>query len=244
MFHHALFLASDSTSEAARFEVSSLPQQTLMELLFAKFGRPTDIRNPDGTFKDIHNWQRVNVGLNGDVLEITYGMTFLQGSLALEYVPSTVKVLNFAFCTLRGTINVAALANSVEIITLQNNRLHGSVAFDALPSSTKRLSLQSNFFSGHVDLWHLPTSIEIMNISENRFEGSLCFEQLPNSLDTLLVQKNQFLGSISLRNIHKELRMLNFSSNLLSGVLDMTKVPKDTVVEFIPNRFEKIMRER
>eukprot|EP00009_Paramoeba_aestuarina_P017259 CAMPEP_0201540218 /NCGR_PEP_ID=MMETSP0161_2-20130828/70825_1 /ASSEMBLY_ACC=CAM_ASM_000251 /TAXON_ID=180227 /ORGANISM="Neoparamoeba aestuarina, Strain SoJaBio B1-5/56/2" /LENGTH=342 /DNA_ID=CAMNT_0047947669 /DNA_START=18 /DNA_END=1047 /DNA_ORIENTATION=- len=126
----------------------------------------------------------------------------IAGSLALEWLPPTLRSLRAS-----------------------TNSLYGSLNLTDLPSILEDLFAADNQFSGEICLIQLPKTLRNLNLGRNRLSGSLNLEYLPENMRLLCVEKNQFHGRVSLGNLPKGLTLLYLNDNVLEGEIDLTRLP-------------------
>lgn len=77
--------------------------------------------------------------------------------------------------------------------------LTGSVDMANLPDSVQIVDLSGNALSGDLDLSNLPGTLEYLSVASNRFGGALNLAALPSSLQYLYLDNNNFCGTSPLK---------------------------------------------
>ena len=188
----------------ARADKSSLPQQTLMELMvqgISKEKLESTFTDASGNFHDYTTWECVSCDENDNVYQVCKMSVNYRG-LNLEYVPSTVRRIIFMSAQLDGTVPWGALPPALEKLNLAVNFLEGSARLDLLADSTQRV-----------------------NIARNSLTGSLLLEKLPKSPIELIAFKNNFSGSVNLSSVPPKCVEIDATWNNLTGGLDITALP-------------------
>nr|XP_043639641.1 probable inactive receptor kinase At2g26730 [Erigeron canadensis] len=146
------------------------------------------------------------------------------GVFCYDQTPPSVKSITLNSFNLSGFFNpgticnVPSLANSIVVISLENNNLHGENFYDI--SNCKRLThlyISGNQFSGNLpdSLSHL-NNLKKLEISNNGFTGSLPGLNRITGLTEFLAQNNNFSGSIPEFDF-SNLETFNVSNNNFSG---------------------------
>ncbi|KNH05233.1 hypothetical protein XU18_3717 [Perkinsela sp. CCAP 1560/4] len=147
--------------------------------------------------KEIEEWKGVEIE-DGQVVEIAWRQFKLEGSLHLEWLPSSVMEFDAT-----------------------GNYITGTLDWASLPTSMKSISLGCNAFTGSIDLGRLPESMKSLNVHYNQLSGSLKLGNLPDTLTEFYAIGNEFSGSVDLTRLPAALSWLNLSQNQLSA--DPTK---------------------
>ena len=100
-----------------RVDLESLPQQALMEMVIEGITNKRKICGDADEPKDIEEWKRVSIE-DGQVVEIDWSLFALEGSLHLEWLPSTVREFGVTWNRFTGTLDLASLPTSMEAINL------------------------------------------------------------------------------------------------------------------------------
>ncbi|KNH08125.1 hypothetical protein XU18_1291, partial [Perkinsela sp. CCAP 1560/4] len=178
-----LFLEAVDSS-IGRVAHDSFSQQALMEVVIEGITNKEDICGDADERKEIEEWKSVTIE-DGEVININWNVYYLEGSVHLGWLPSSVR-----------------------IFTAINNRLTGTVDWASLPTSMERLDLETNAFTGSICLEKLPMRMEYLDVSENMFCGSLKLESLPKAMIYFVAYNNQFSGSIDFTRLPAALRCL------------------------------------
>ncbi|KNH05798.1 hypothetical protein XU18_3209 [Perkinsela sp. CCAP 1560/4] len=137
-----------------RVDLESLPQQALMEMVIEGIANKEKIcGNPDEP-KDIEEWKGVTVE-DDEVVDIDWQRRKLEGSLYLEWLPSTVRGFTVTWNLFTGTLNLASLPRSIKNLYL---------GFNAFTDPTK----------GHLSVvgW---TSTPVLGEAKNLFKPLVVF---------------------------------------------------------------------
>mmetsp|Transcript_40166 Transcript_40166/g.63539 ORF Transcript_40166/g.63539 Transcript_40166/m.63539 type:complete len:231 (+) Transcript_40166:1-693(+) len=171
-----LFFSEDSN--LARVDVTTLPQQTLMEMVVDGFENKGRLFDDDGCYLDVDKWTGVTVNANAEVHDVDWrdyqDRHFPEGgTLELRWLPGTV--VGFA---------------------LTGSEMHGTVEIGRLPEVMERLYLQRNWLSGTIDLPLMPRPMIYLILHTNRFHGPLNLQNIPDTLTDLLLNSNSFSGTV------------------------------------------------
>ena len=127
-----------------RVDRESLPQQALMELVIDGITDDKEICGNANEPKDIEEWIGVTVE-DGEVIEIDWPQCDHDGSLHLEWLPSSVRKFDAS-----------------------GNDITGTLDLEALPTAMGQLNLGFNAFTGSIGLERLPERMEYLDVSANR----------------------------------------------------------------------------
>jgi len=218
----------------SRPDKSTLPQQTLMELLVAEFDDKEAFRDSDGYFTDIADWVGVTVSDASEVTDINWekemgfglfgddddddalddlGIPKPGGSIDLSLVPPTVIDLLIPDLKLHGTIDTFALPRSLSTIDLDGNNFHGTFAAKGLPSGIDSIYIGNNRLSGTFDIAALPRKLGVVSLAKNMFGGTLSLKDFPPDLQFAVFIDNQFHGPVDLSVLPKRLYNLRLEGN-------------------------------
>ena len=191
----AIFLSCLDT--AHRVDKSSLPDQTLFELLVA------DIENKDELFQDSHV---------PELEQIAFVDLTKDGHI------TSIDMHNRG---LKGRTDLYWLSPKLDRIGVNRNALSGTFDTFHLPADIRYVSLAVNTFTGPVNLRELPSRMQNLNLAQNLFTGPLHFDNLPASLFVLYVNRNRFEGTIDMRAINRKItrpsRALGYSDCWKTG---------------------------
>ena len=185
----------------SRLDATSLPQQTLMELLVQDIS--TDkFKNADGDHLEACKWPAVSCNLAKDVETISFALycqAFFpdSGTIHLDYIPHTVKTFIVSTNNLEGTCDTWSLPREMTVFLAHSNRLHGSFDLAGLPRDLFALSIAQNRFSGGLSIGDLPPQLTKFNAECNFFSGSLDLEKLPETLSNFTVDRDRFEADFS-----------------------------------------------
>ncbi|KNH05433.1 hypothetical protein XU18_3404 [Perkinsela sp. CCAP 1560/4] len=148
--------------------------------------------------KEIEEWKGVKIE-DGEVVEIDWDDFHLQGSLHLEWLPSSVKDLMVRWNRLTGTLDWASLPASMQSLYLECNAFTGSICLERLPERMLFIGVSYNHLSGSLKLESFPDTLTHFYASTNKFSGSVDLTQLPAALTQLDLSENQ-LSVLTLGN--------------------------------------------
>ena len=177
-----------------RVDLESLPQQALMEMVIEGIANKEKICGDVDEPKDIEEWKGVTVE-DEEVVVIDWDRCKLEGSLYLEWLPSSVRRFLVGSNNLTGTLNSASLPTSIKSIYLGYNAFTGPIDLGRLPESMKGLHVQYNQLSGSLKLGSLPGTLTDFDAIGNEFSGSVDLTKLPAALVNLNLHKNQLSES-------------------------------------------------
>ena len=213
------FLFCAYSSSLGRFEIETLPDQTLMELFMQDCPDLVKMRFQDyqGDYRDICTWDFVDCDESDTIQEIAYECAGREQRVNIAYLPRSIK--RFSLIAQRGrkfagSADLTQLPDSLEDFSIEGNSFFGEVSLESLPESLQQLYLNENNFEGTVNLCKLPAGLCKLDIYDNYFERALNLEMLPAALETLDVSKDAFDGEISLKHLPEALVKLNISKTL------------------------------
>ncbi|KNH06249.1 hypothetical protein XU18_2754 [Perkinsela sp. CCAP 1560/4] len=176
-----------------RLDYASLSQQALMEMVISEITNKEKICGDVDEPEDIEQWEGVIIE-DGEVVVILWQVRRLEGSLCVEWLPSSVMELHAIEKKFTGTLDWASL-----------------------PTSMKSISLGCNAFTGPIGLERLPKSMKYLEVCKNQFSGSLKLDSLPDTLTYFYANSNQFSGSVDLTRLPADLMDMGLFENQLSG---------------------------
>ena len=208
----------DTSAHLGRFDYDSLPQQALMEMLIEGIENREKLFGSNEEPKDISKWERVTFNEIGEVIKINWSCYFLQGSVNLECLPSTIRELDLWKNSLTGTISLRNLPKNLKHMSVSMNKLDGSLNLENLPKSLKELIFHVNKFTGEINLTKLPVEMEYLNVSHNQLTGSIDVTSLRASIKYLYLNNNNFEGETDFSKLPESLQKFRVSNNTnLSG---------------------------
>ena len=144
-----------------KVEKSSLSHNVLVELFVDGLtdNCKEDLRLPPDIQADGCSWYGVNTNEDGEVVDIEWQRSDIEGALNFRWLPETLWTL-----------------------FLDGNALEGTIDFTALPRALVRFYIDRNSFSGEADLTRLPASLEDLDIYRNKFHGPINLTALPSGL--------------------------------------------------------------
>ena len=114
----------------ARVDLEIFPHQSFMEMLFDGFVEKSRYHSHmNGCARDIAEWNGVNVNPQGAVIKIDWRDCIrfnhfpLGGTIALQYLPSTVRKFYLTGSNMQGTVDVAGLPREMQRFHMQRNHL-------------------------------------------------------------------------------------------------------------------------
>ncbi|KNH04620.1 hypothetical protein XU18_4188 [Perkinsela sp. CCAP 1560/4] len=173
-----LLLFSTADSSLGRVDYNSLPQQALMEMVIDGITNKVKICGDIDEPRDIEEWKRVEIE-DGEVTEIDWYQFDIEGSLHLEWLPSSVRKFEATSNRLTGTLDLASLPTSMEWLDLAHNAFTGSIGLEALPERMEYLNVSNNELSPNPTKGHLSvvgwTSTPVLGEAKNLFKPLFVF---------------------------------------------------------------------
>ena len=236
-----------------RVDVSSLSDQTRMELLVADIQHLSAVQSTTGEFLDIKQWRGVDI-IDDYVDYIVFNHTDIfigeddfvvgpGGSIDLRWLPSKLAWLDLHDMLLEGTIETADLPRDLQYVDLTRNNLKGTLCMKGLPQNMQKLRIGDNKLCGSLHLEHSPPNLVAFDAHWNGFEGTLDFRHLPEKMDTLNLRDNKFSGSIDLSKIPSSLTHFYFNRTQISQETLVIAVPTNGIDRFYvdKDRFDRIV---
>ena len=118
---HAVVYFACADNCIGRFDRSTLPQQTLMELFIFGLDGVNKICGCRNNPVEVCEWGDVICSADGKVRDS--GSKSLQGTLSVECLPSSTKKIDMLWNSLIGTIKLAELPGRMENLRIHRNRL-------------------------------------------------------------------------------------------------------------------------
>eukprot|EP00008_Paramoeba_atlantica_P005195 CAMPEP_0201486102 /NCGR_PEP_ID=MMETSP0151_2-20130828/10166_1 /ASSEMBLY_ACC=CAM_ASM_000257 /TAXON_ID=200890 /ORGANISM="Paramoeba atlantica, Strain 621/1 / CCAP 1560/9" /LENGTH=198 /DNA_ID=CAMNT_0047870545 /DNA_START=53 /DNA_END=649 /DNA_ORIENTATION=- len=143
-----------------------------------------NITNPHASWTT-HNkqWDGAERDLKGATRVIDWFSRGLSGTLQWEYLPRSLKELNFYDNKLYGSVDLVDLPPGLVVLDLSYNRFSGSLELTKLPETMEELILSENQFAGWVDLNRLPRRLSTFAVRNNaELTGKLEPEKLPRDM--------------------------------------------------------------
>ena len=212
-----------------RFDIASMSDQAMMELLVGTFHSKSKRKLKAVTrsmeYVDIARWACVISSDSGEVTGIRFQNETI-GEINLQYIPKGVKRFEALGSTLAGTLETSALPHGLVVFYLVVTRnFTGTVEMTKLPKPLEELNITGNEFAGSADLSALPPHLVMLNISGNRFSGMLVLNALPDSLKEIQVSCNNLRGSLDFSRIPKNLQIFFARGNAFSGSFSLLNAP-------------------
>ena len=229
-----------------RFNIESLDDQTLMEMLLENTKASVQDRfKKDGEFLDMREWHGIRCNENGDVQHIKianrdvsmyFDESLSLGKIALQYIPRHTETFFSTFTRFSGTLETAALPQCLRHLDLTKNALTGSVNLSVLPPAMTILDLNGNKLSNSICLESLPASLKVLVLNQNFFTGFVSLDHLPHSLQELNLSQNELQGSLCMRSLPDQLQVLKIAENKFNGEIDFANTPPNLrVLEIFDN---------
>ena len=210
-----------------RFDASSLPSQTRMELLIDGLeteGLKRLFRLADGEYRDVCAWSII-MCIDSEVDGVYMEDLTIQGSVDLQYMPLTVKVFRACRNRIAGSADLTQLSPALEHFDIANNHFKGEITLTALPHSLRSFTVAHNFLTGSLNLSQLPPCLEQFIASSNRFQGEVDFASLPSTLRELDISINLLRGPVDFKNLPKGLVSLLLYKNRFTGSFSLDSLP-------------------
>mmetsp|Transcript_6987 Transcript_6987/g.10593 ORF Transcript_6987/g.10593 Transcript_6987/m.10593 type:complete len:221 (-) Transcript_6987:59-721(-) len=180
-----------------RFEKPSFSQDILMEMLVQGIDNRKIICGRIEKPRPLKEWYGISFHYRTKgVFKIEWPMYELEGWIDLQYLPTTVDILNVSLNGLTGCIDLAVLPDSLTQLLLSGNQFSGSIDLTKLPSRMKKLDISDNKLTGCIDLTNIPSTMLEMNLDNNTFYGETDFSNLPKSLRMLNLTNTKLEGTI------------------------------------------------
>ncbi|KNH03741.1 leucine-rich repeat protein [Perkinsela sp. CCAP 1560/4] len=229
MYAVVFFTCSDN--DVGRVDRASLPQQALMELFIFGLNEPEEICGSRDNPDDVCEWQGVKCNGDREVEDFHWGFKWDNGTgtLGLEFLPPSMKVVAMYQNALYGTFQLADLPKKMEVVCLFENQLTGSLDLDSLPAVVRSLQLSKNEFTGDISLENLPKCLKELELAENQLSGTICLTSLPPALQVIHLKKNNFEGSLDFTRLPASMKVINLSENRFSGTIDLGNLPESMV---------------
>jgi len=217
-FMNTLFvIVCCSDEHLGKVDKASFSQQTLMELLVQDLQKQQFFAKHE----NISQWMGLTFDALHDVKEVYWAHQRLQGTIHLEFLPSSLTHFNAINNGFRGTVPMDELPPGLQVFDVEGNMLSGTVNLTCLPESLTDLHLDYNRFVGTVCLTRLPIGMKKLTLSGNRFSGTVDVTCLPPFLEQLYLQQNEFEGRIDASRIPDSLQDIDIPVPHLSPGLAM-----------------------
>ena len=215
-------------SALGRLDYDSLPDQTLMEMLFDGISddEKRAFHDSDGNFKDVCEWTPNKVPwknircADDHVWSVVFreGIDFGTKQFPFNFIPSNVHVFILESCGLHGTLETSMLPPHLYTFSVCDNALYGTIAWNMLPRDLDDMSVSANFFSGRIILAALPRGLSKFYACENKFSGEIALSDLPDQINKVNLSYNQLQGSIRIESpLPFFLSQLDLSKNEFYG---------------------------
>ena len=176
-----LTFADVSSIRKGKVRGASLPQEYDLTRVV---GGIDDLHRSWNTETPACQWDGVHCRSFPHVVSMAWSTRRLQGTVALQYLPTTLQTLYLNANHLHGEIILTQLPSQITYVNLSENKFIGSLDLTRLPSSLGNLFLDTNRFSGEVMLECLPSRLKAFSVRCNSgLCGSVRRSRLPRSLD-------------------------------------------------------------
>ena len=219
MPHFPLVTLTDT--DLGRLDSAALPDQQMMELLIG--GLPDsfqkEFRDKNGLFTAVSTWGFVKCDENTEnVLSVRIFHKKMGGTLDLKYVPRGVQDVEVQ-AAVSGSLDTAALPDTLLNFSLYNTNFAGSVDFCTLPRALRSFYLLSANCSGTCDFSALPRKLRVLCLPRNRFQGSVALVNLPETLAEIDLKNNCFDGELRVVQLPPCVRMCDISRNTFTSLV-------------------------
>ncbi|KNH07905.1 leucine-rich repeat protein [Perkinsela sp. CCAP 1560/4] len=225
-FLAVLRFATDDKSAIGRFEISSLSEQTLIELLAGSFRNQGKFRDSNQEFRALSDIDGIEVDDGGFVHKLDCFRGSLYGTLDMMYLPQRIVEIDVAENDLAGTFYAERIPPHTRIALFEENMLEGSVDLQKLSMKIRCLQLYQNRLSGTVNFLYIPEGLVFLNLRENTLEGTIDLSKVqrplhlasvrvvcdflndqesPDQMSKLFIdlRKNCFAGTIFVQDIQR-----------------------------------------
>ena len=202
-----------------RFDISSLSDQTLMEMLVDGMQPDTksQYHDDEGNFKDISAWENIEC-TEGRVTDITfYAHAHSDAQYPFEYIPRLVELFHVERSNIHGTLDTSVLPSGLTQFSVNSNRLQGEIAFKTFPQNLKHVDISVNLFEGSIMLGDLPPKLTFFDAIMNEFSGNISLDSLPETLEDVKLSANKLTGELHIKRLPSAMRNLFLNANSFSG---------------------------
>ena len=210
-----------------RLDYDSLPDQTLMEMLFDGLSDDSKsaFHDSDGNFKDVCEWTPYDFPSDGincaddHVWRIVFnrGKKFGTQQFPFNFIPPHVNVFILSSAGLHGTLDTSLLPLHLDVFAVDENALYGTLAWSILPRELEEICVSTNFFSGRIILADLPRFLENFYACHNKFSGEIVIQDLPERIMKVTLNHNMLEGSINTAGWPETISSLYLNDNFFSG---------------------------
>ena len=218
-----------------RFDVSSPPDQALMELFIEGMEATGNLpfRLQSG-FKDVCTWRTRKPFIqetirckDGRVTRVLFWFhRWSEDQFPFHYTPPLVTYFSMKKCQIHGTLDASALPSDWQCFEVPENKLSGEVQCGAFLRKIERISLVSNVFTGSLHLANLPDSVIEFHAEYNDLSGSICLNDLPLQMVNLTLQNNKLTGEVYIDRLPPSIHDIDLSENCFEGELRLLDFPK------------------
>ena len=214
-----------------RFDVKSLPDQALMELLFTDMDETflSEVQDENKEFKDVSEWKDVGcTDCRVTAIDLSHEK-FIGEQFPFPLIPPLMKSFAVRGCNLQGTLDASVLPLELYLLNLSNNRLQGEINWKALPRKLERLIIFTNDFHGSCVFADLPHTLITLYAGQNRLSGGIELKNLPEAMRFLDMSNNELRGSITFEGPPQSLKDLDLRDNGFTGDLRVLDKPPNLV---------------
>ena len=222
--YQALLFHLADTDGLLRVNISTLPDQTLMELFVAEVEFRSQFQDDEGDFRPISTWNGLSFQ-EESVTAIFWFQRLCTGTMDMQFLPLTLTTLSIERCSASGSLNLSNLPPQMRKFKVTQNNFSGSVNLCQLPETLEELWLNFNSLRGSLDLTQLPRSLVTANFDVNRFSGGICLTNLPKALQELYADNNAITGTIRLDGLPTRIQQITLEANKISGTVDVGALP-------------------
>ena len=222
-----------------RFDIHSMSQQMLMEAAVADMDLNHILKDANGNFLDISEWDGVVFNDRGEVSGIDYTLYRDAqvhpngGTIDLQYLPPSVKRIELFRSGLE-IRNLTLMPPNVEYVYYGGNRLSDELDISGLPETLIELYLSDNHYAGSFELKELPSRLQVFTVHFNHLSGTICLPAMPEAMRELGLSENEFGGTICLNGLPDSLEDLQLYRNRFHGSLDFGSLPVALRKLFLP----------
>ena len=197
MFRLISLYASDALG---KIDMTSLSEQTKMELLIEDFGYQEPLQSADGDYLDVSEWPGVVTDTDGTVTNIEWAFDqntdYFQTNgrtIQLQYIPENVIDFSISECKMLGTVCTHDLPRNMKWLDISCNDFSGEFDIAGLPSCIGGAYIQHNKFCGSLSIPDLPPQIQDLFANDNKFSGTVDLSKLPDTMIELTLSDNAFV---------------------------------------------------
>jgi len=228
-----LYATDSSVTRSGKIRGANLPPEYLLERCVSEltFSDPTWNSGTSAC-----KWTGIECTADEEVIEMNWDEISVRGTILLEFLPETLQIVTLQNTGIMGTIPCGKLPRHLHEFTVSQNNLSGALDLCALPASLLTFNVFANLLSGNLNLSALPEQIREMRFHVNRFVGELSLTNLPDTCVLLSFSKNQFTGPLDLSHIPVKIEYLW----LITGIVDLTPLRRLTACKVMDLSYNEI----